>query len=312
MTFFKRLRLGSKKQGSKNSTASHPSVERSSPKGAGTRSPANPFSNPAPAPAPARAAGIPADAPPAYTPNPTDPAAHPSYAPPAAGGPATDDPYAFLATFDTVFLIDDSGSMAGRSWRETAAALAAITPLCVARDADGIDVHFLNRADSPTFRHLATAQQVRHIFETVSPRGITPTGTRLNAILKPYLRRLQERGSEAVKPLNVIVVTDGAPSDDVESVVIGVAKALDRCDAPAWQVGLQFVQVGNEPGAREALRELDDGLVEMGCPRDIVDTVPWRGLPDGELSADKLLKVVLGSVNRRLDRRRNSGDSRRA
>ncbi|KAK0740058.1 hypothetical protein B0T18DRAFT_392955 [Schizothecium vesticola] len=29
-----------------------------------------------------------------------------------------DDPYAFLSTFDTVFVIDDSGSMAGHSWRE--------------------------------------------------------------------------------------------------------------------------------------------------------------------------------------------------
>lgn len=29
-----------------------------------------------------------------------------------------EDPYTFLTSFDTVFLIDDSGSMAGRSWRE--------------------------------------------------------------------------------------------------------------------------------------------------------------------------------------------------
>ena len=311
MSFFKRLLPGSKKHGAKHSMASSSSFERPSPKSASTRSPAN--NNPAPAPT-AAPAGIPAEAPPAYTPNPTDPAALPSYTPPAAGGPATDDPYAFLATFDTVFLIDDSGSMAGRSWRETAAALAAIAPLCVARDADGIDLHFLNRADAPHFAGLTTARQVRRVFETVAPRGITPTGTRLNALLQPYLRRLQRApgGAEAVKPLNVIVVTDGAPSDDVESVVIRVAKTLERLDAPAWQVGVQFVQVGNEPGAREALRELDDGLLEMGCPRDIVDTVPWCGAHDGELSADKLLKVVLGSVNRRLDRRRNSGDSRRA
>jgi hypothetical protein len=39
-----------------------------------------------------------------------------------------DSEYAFLTQFDTVFLIDDSSSMAGRSWRETKEALSTITP----------------------------------------------------------------------------------------------------------------------------------------------------------------------------------------
>lgn len=34
-----------------------------------------------------------------------------------------DDPYGFLTDFDTVFLIDDSGSMRGKSWKEVEAAL---------------------------------------------------------------------------------------------------------------------------------------------------------------------------------------------
>ncbi|KAF9776729.1 hypothetical protein IL306_005058, partial [Fusarium sp. DS 682] len=36
---------------------------------------------------------------------------------------SAEDRYAFLSTFDTVFVIDDSGSMAGRSWREVRDAL---------------------------------------------------------------------------------------------------------------------------------------------------------------------------------------------
>ena len=62
---------------------------------------------------------------------------------PVTGNSQTDDPYAFLATFDTVFLIDDSGSMAGRSWRETRDALETIIPVCVQHDTDGIDINFL-------------------------------------------------------------------------------------------------------------------------------------------------------------------------
>jgi hypothetical protein len=49
--------------------------------------------------------------PPAYTPGPAQPM-NTDRSPPAAIG--TDaDPYAFLASFDTAFLIDDSGSMIG-------------------------------------------------------------------------------------------------------------------------------------------------------------------------------------------------------
>ena len=179
----------------------------------------------------------------------------------------------------------------------------------MAHDADGIDVHFLNAPDRPAFAGLASAAAVQRVFEQVRPAGGTPTGTRLNQLLRQYLRDLAARGSENVKPLNIIVITDGVPSDDVESVVVSAARKLEECDAPAWQVGIQFFQVGNEPGACEALVELDDRLVDLGCPRDIVDTVPWSGRDaDGALSADRLLKVVLGSVNRRLDRKRTLSD----
>ena len=113
-----------------------------------------------------------------------------------------------------------------------------------------------------------------------------------------------------MKPLNIIVITDGVPSDDPESVIISIAKKLDRLDAPTHQVGIQFFQVGNEKGAAEALQDLDDGIKEIGNCRDIVDTVPWSGSQSEGLNAEGILKVVLGSVNKRLDRKRVSLDGR--
>lgn len=123
--------------------------------------------------------------------------------------------------------------------------------------------------------------------------GGTPTGSRLNAILKPYLKQVETKGADNVKALNVIVITDGVPSDDVETVILNAAKKLDRWDAPGWQVGIQFFQVGNEQGAAEALRELDDDLAEIGGEgvRDMVDTVPWSGASGSGLNADGILKV---------------------
>ena len=149
-------------------------------------------------------------------------------------------------------------------------------------------------------------------------------------MLKPYLARCVDAhtrglvgGVEAhVKPLNVIVITDGVPTDDVESTILNVCKKLEAVDAVPWQIGIQFFQVGEEMGAREHLKELDDEL-EGRCAggRDIVDTVPYdsvkgRSVLTGEEAGKEVLKVVLGAVNRRLDRRsldsqRGGGERRR-
>lgn len=248
------------------------------------------------------------EAPPAYTPGPAQNAS--AFQSSSITTTSDSDPYAFLRSFDTIFLIDDSGSMAGRSWRETQEALATITPICTAHDEDGIDIYFLNHPDSSLYKKITSPSTIIEIFQTVRPGGATPTGQRLHKILKPYLQRYER--DDKTKPINIIVITDGEPSDDVESPIIQTAKKLDKLDAPAWQVGIQFFQVGREPGAREHLKQLDDGLAELAEDdnlRDIVDTVPFSGAEGESLTAAGILKVVMGAVHRRLDR--NSRDLHR-
>lgn len=321
----------------------------------GRRSP-SPLTNPSPATRRPNRPGMNAftvpsnEPPPAYTPSPTSesgptlipqpselagspttpaPAAQAVPAPTTTGG---EDPYSFLSTFDTTLLIDDSGSMAGRSWREVSQALSMIAPIVTQHDSDGIDVYFLNHKSSNPgapfdgiaaggYRGIKRAATITEIFQRVRPSGGTPTGTRVHNILKPYLARLEKdiAAEKETKPLNLIVLTDGVPSDDVEAVLLSAAKKLDKLDAAPYQVGVQFFQVGNEEGAKEALEELDDNLgdeVEGGV-RDIVDTVTWTGgLSNSEggvgLTGDGILKVVLGAVVKRLDRRRASGEVTRA
>lgn len=229
--------------------------------------------------------------------------------------------------------------MAGRSWREVHSALASITPICTAHDADGVDIYFLNhRSIHPAvpkqgkaqggYLNITNAAALDRIFTSVRPNSMTPTGTRLNQILKVYLRHYETAIAKCggdpdgtdVKPINVIVITDGVPSDDPESVILSVAQKLDKLEAPPHQVGIQFFQVGNEAGASEALRALDDDLSELGGGvRDMVDTVTFgpaqhRGYkgPPPTLSADAILKTVLGAVVKRLDRARILEEERRS
>ncbi|KAI0569672.1 TerY toxicity protection protein contains von Willebrand factor (vWF) domain protein [Pyrenophora tritici-repentis] len=156
------------------------------------------------------------EAPPVYTPGPVEKAAFNQ--PSSASTTSDNDPYAFLKTFDTVFLIDDSGSMVGHSWRETQKALQTITPICTSHDEDGIDIYFLNHPDSSLYKSVKQVSTIIEIFQTVRPSGATPTGQRLNNILKPYLQRYKK--DDKTKPMNIIVITDGEPSDNVESAII--------------------------------------------------------------------------------------------
>lgn len=195
--------------------------------------------------------------------------------------------------------------MAGGRWRETLAALETITPICTQHDADGIDIYFLNHPFNTYHTNVTSAATVREIFSTVRPGGGTPTGQRINQILKQYIAKCTA-DLDGTKPLNLIVITDGEPSDDVESPLIAAAKKLDRLDAPAWQIGVQFFQVGRDVDAARHLKQLDDELAEIAGEdiRDMVDTVPFVGEEGKVLTGDGILKVVLGAVNRRLDRRR--------
>ncbi|KAH6951136.1 hypothetical protein BKA56DRAFT_682423 [Ilyonectria sp. MPI-CAGE-AT-0026] len=167
---------------------------------------------------------------------------------------SAEDKYAFLSTFDTIFVIDDSGSMAGRTWREVREAVGAIAPICTSHDPDGIDVYFFNHKSRNSgsgtqapggYYQIKDATQVQRLFESIRPGGATPTGARLHTILQPYCANLSR------KPEN-----------------------LDSTKPVNYQVGIQFFQVGKEYGAAKALRELDDSLADLGI-RDMIDTATW-------------------------------------
>ncbi|KAJ9112654.1 hypothetical protein QFC19_000674 [Naganishia cerealis] len=259
--------------------------------------------------------------------------ASPSTSASAAATPPPAD-LAILAAYDTILLIDDSGSMAGDRWRQVRVALMDVAGKVARVDEDGVEVHFVNSMVEGY--NLTTAGSVEKLFNKVKPSNGTPTGAALKRILEPYMdqlehvQRLKAHGEpvplgEDVKPVNVIVLTDGAATDDPESVIVSVASRLDRGGFPLNQVGIQFLQIGNEcelpptlhalhhmmadgllsillpkAEAREALQALDDGIKEKHEVRDIVDTVVYNGMA---VSAEHILKVLLGGIHKHLDER---------
>jgi len=229
------------------------------------------------------------------------------------------DALELLAKVKTVFIVDDSSSMQGERWEEAKNAIATLTEWARPYDTDGIDVHFLNH--EAVGRNIKDPEAIKKLFQGLIPKGVTLIGNKLEELLQEYfsiIEPLQNKPAELkkIKPVNYLIITDGYPStsnslrasilndlhnsylaDDPEAVIVQVAKRLDDKYLPITQVGIQFVQIGNDTSATEYLRQLDDGLSNKHKIRDIVDTTPYTGPVDG----NSLLKILLGGINRRVD-----------
>lgn len=235
---------------------------------------------------------------------------------------ATEDELALLAKYDTVFLIDDSSSMAwtsGKSplihWDQVEKILHDVVSICTKWDRDGIDVGFFNQMTKfgqDIQQNITDPKVVMDMFREITPSGSTPTGQCLDMVVLPYISDIRERRASTLpdggkvplpKPINIIVFTDGAADDSlgVRSKIIQYAKELDVLRVPSDQLGIQFFQVGNLPGVAKFLKSLDDNLSEKEGCRDIVDTRSTEQMGGKELNAMRLLTVVLGAVSKRLD-----------
>ncbi|KAI5866066.1 hypothetical protein GGS23DRAFT_617152 [Durotheca rogersii] len=240
--------------------------------------------------------------------------------------PAHSDPFALLRRFNTVFLIDDSASMAPY-WGQVGALLERAAPVCVERDGNGIDLFFVNHrprgyaayclvdrgAERLGYRHIgrhraagAGAGQMRDnvagILASVRPRGGCRLGRSLARLLDehlalcpPPLRRPRARGADGRRwptPLNLIVVTAGEAGDDFGGVLEGLERRLERIDAPPGQVGVQVFRVGD---VSDELRDAIEGArgpagKGLDLP-DFLDVTTWSGKP-GELSEEALRRAL--------------------
>lgn len=107
-----------------------------------------------------------------------------------------------------------------------------------------------------------------------------------------------------VKPLYVIAITDGAFTDDAVKELIRAGKRLNRCRAVPWQLYVQFLQVGQDEGARMFLEVLEGDLKRErereGMRREMV-VFPGKEMEYnyryGELSAEGVLRGVVRAVS---------------
>lgn len=194
---------------------------------------------------------------------------------------------------DYTVIIDRSGSMANNDmpggktrWSVARESTFAVAAKCAEFDPDGLTVYLFN--NRPKRFENTTAQKVLQLFEEYEPAGGTNLAGALDDALGSYFQR---RSAGQARPQGEIfvVVTDGEPDDQraVMKTIIEASKKLTRAD----EIGISFLQVGNDAGATRFLKALDDELTRAGAKFDIVDTMTLDDM------ADRPLKdVLLGAL----------------
>ena len=219
--------------------------------------------------------------------------------------PDDNDIFNRLIMFDTVFIVDDTGSMIkaahenepeGQSrWDATKQALGHIIGRAAPKDEDGIDIRFLKSTDLDGYQ-MKSVEEVMELVKKVNMfddrRGggtffeehlqdeISPRREEYRQYFEQYAaynRKTRADRARLVKPqppkkLNLIVITDGQADDkqEVEDYIIETARELDTLKAPAAQIGIQFVQIGEDEDAKKFLKRLDDDLKHQEPPiRDV-------------------------------------------
>lgn len=136
--------------------------------------------------------------------------------------------------------------------------------------------------------HNVKAEQVEGIWAANEPNG----GTALHLVLEDALNSyFKAKANGTAKEGEIIVViTDGEPDDQqaVAKVLVNATKKIDRDE----ELGIEFIQLGHDKGAKAFLDALDNELTEHGAKYDIVNTVTqeqWEGKP--------LMDVLLSSLN---------------
>jgi uncharacterized protein with von Willebrand factor type A (vWA) domain len=180
-----------------------------------------------------------------------------------------------LRNRDYTLIIDKSGSMStkdqagGKSrWDVMQESTLALASKCEEFDPDGITVYTF----SSQFRRYdnVTAKKVTQIFQENEPLGRTEMAEVLNHAFDDYFQRRKSGKTKANGEI-ILVVTDGQP-ENKKSVMKAIIEATKRLDGDE-EIGISFIQIGNDSEATTFLKGLDDDIQGLGAKFDIVDTI---------------------------------------
>ncbi len=155
---------------------------------------------------------------------------------------------------------------------------------CQLLDDDGITVYF---ASSPFIKHANTEViKLAQLFQVKNPPETMDLVSSLQDALDDYFQR---RDAKQTKNGDIILVLVDKISNEQEFLIDVIMNATEKIDLipgteNSYELGISFLQIGEDPATKEYLTYLDDDLVDAGAKCDIVDTKLWYEIKQKSLT----------------------------
>ncbi len=161
----------------------------------------------------------------------------------------------------------------GDRWQEAYDALVALIQQCQELDPDGITLFVScdhTKETCPFKKHeQVKADQLSEILNDSYPPNAVHLQSVLQEALDDYFSRKEARKTKPNGEM-ILILLDGEPSDRM-AVAKTIIEATHQIEYDA-ELGIGFVQVGDDLVARGFLNALDDHLQGAGAKFDIVNT----------------------------------------
>ena len=176
-------------------------------------------------------------------------------------------------------------------WLAAHDAIVSLAQQCEVFDPDGITIYVSCRDEAELFKRYkqVLSSQVTAIFDAHYPPETLNLLDVLQSALNDYFTR-KTAGQTKLNGEMILVLIDGEPPDRmaIAKLIIQTTEKLDR----DHELGIGFLQIGDDFIARGFLNALDENLKSAGAKFDIVHTQTFI-----EVEPDSLTRFLLDVLN---------------
>ncbi len=164
-----------------------------------------------------------------------------------------------------------------QEWVEAQASLIDLAKKCQEFSSEGLTLYeassFLKKYEQTTVAKLATILQENNRDDNIIQSEINLVEAIADALSHFFLEK--EAGISPSKREIMIVVLDQHGIDGIGELQNLIIKATTMMENNE-ELGMTFIQIGDDAMTRQFLTGLDDDLIQVGAQFDIVDTKYWH------------------------------------
>ena len=177
-------------------------------------------------------------------------------------------------------------------WVEAQASLIDLAKKCQEFDSDGITFY---EASTPMWKYKdSNVGRLAEILQrqNTEPDSANPTEINLEEALKASFSDYfaSKPNPKGKKGAIIVAVLDQNPAKAtaVAEIIVSAANKIDKDE----EIGVSFIQIGDDLKTREFLTDLDTHLQDRGARFDIVDTKFWH-----EIKRSSVVQFLIGAIN---------------